>query len=845
MAVSSKVLALGTHWGMVYILDYNGNKISSFESHSATVNEICIDDSGEFLASAGDDGKVVICGLYKKEVTEHQFGRPVLSVALEPRYAKSKSRMFVSGGRAGQLILSKKGFLGVGMKNVVLAARDEGAIRAIAWRGRFIAWTNDHAIKVHDIEAEEAITRIERPPGSWRPDLFSSNLFWASDRTLVIGWANMIKIGQIMLREKPAPGEPAHVVHVSTIALDCVVCGMAPFGQYLTVLAYEQDEEEEAGAAAGGEAMASRPELKVIDPAPGQEDFVDLSSDTLPIEGYERYKPTDYRLHALGSEALYYIVSPKDIVVATPRDLDDHISWLLDRQRYEVAYNDAARNPEQLKKHPLVEIGEAYLMYLLQTDPNACAANCGRVLKNNAQLWEKWIYRFVKKLHVSSIAGYIPIANPQLPKLVYEIVLNNFLQYDHNRFLHTIREWPPSLYDVETVINAVLDQLKNTDENTDVLNNALAELYTFAGQFDKSLHIYLRLKRGNPFQLIEKYKLFSNIRDKVELLIGFDAGRAVDLLLNHTAEISVASVVEQLKESRMLQHQYLDALWRRNPNAGVEFHELQISLYADFDYPRLMSFLRTAKTQPEVALEVCRSRNLYPEMVYILGNTGARKEALKMLIEKMQSVAGAIEFIQTHDPKDGELWEFLISECLLFPDRISELLEHVGGAEHVEPIKLIKRIPEGVEIPHLRDRLVKIISDYGLVQSLREGCSTILESDCVELEERLYAANRRGVFVSNASVCVQCRVPVVINDGIKKSASDSVIVFGCSHVFHMRCLAAATKGILDEGADPVANLKSLMTRDSLKRQTDYSCSICYRQGGKKRTTKRAADFERN
>ena len=821
MAVSSKVLALGTHWGMVYILDYNGNKIRQFQSHAATVTEICLEESGEFLASAGDDGKVVICDLLKGEVVEHQFGRPVLSVALEPRYSKSKTRRFVSGGRAGQLILSKKGFLGVGMKNVVLSSRDEGPIRAIAWRGRFIAWTNDHAIKIHDVEGEEAITRIERPPGSWRPDLFPSNLFWASDRTIVIGWCNMLKIGQIMVRENPAAGEPMHVVHVSTIALDCIVCGMAPFGQYLTVLAYEQEEGEDTGDGTSGAMMAARPELKVIDPAPGQDDFVDLSSDTLPIEGYEKYKPTDYRLHAIGSEALYYIVSPKDIVVATPRNLDDHISWLLERKRFEQAYMDAERNPEYLKNHTLIDIGEKYLLYLLQTDADACAANCGRVLKNNAMLWEKWVYRFVKKLHVSSIASYIPIANPQLPKLVYEIVLNNFLQYDHPRLLQTIREWPSTLYDVETVINAILDHLQQTDENTDVLNNALAELYAFAGQFDKALDIYLRLKRGNPFQLIEKYKLFANIRDKVVLLINFDASRAIDLLLKHTDEISVHSVVEQLKDHRALQHQYLDALWRRNPNAGSEFHQLQISLYADFDYPRLMPFLRTAKTKPEVALEVCRSRNLYPEMVYILGSSGAREDALKILIEKMQSVAGAIEFIQTHDPKDGSLWEYLIRECLLFPDRISELLEHVGGVEYVDPIKLIRRLPS-VEIPHLRDRLVKIISDFGLVQSLREGCSTILESDCVELEERLLMANRRAVCVSDQAVCPQCRVRVTKNDGIRKMDADSVVVFGCAHAYHTQCL-------LDMGQVEGENLstRSVSSLESLKRQNDFSCIICY------------------
>ena len=54
---------------------------------------------------------------------------------------------------------------------------------------------------------------------------------------------------------------------------------------------------------------------------------------------------------------------------------------------------------------------------------------------------------------------------------------------------------------------------------------------------------------------------------------------------------------------------------------------------------------------------------------------------------------------QEHDPKDAELWEYLISECLQYPERVSELLLHVGGADYVEPIKLIRRIPAGVEIP--------------------------------------------------------------------------------------------------------------------------------------------------
>jgi hypothetical protein len=46
------------------------------------------------------------------------------------------------------------------------------------------------------------------------------------------------------------------------------------------------------------------------------------------------------------------------------------------------------------------------------------------------------------------------------------------------------------------------------------------------------------------------------------------------------------------------------------------------------------------------------------------------------------------------------------------PSFVSGLLEHIGA--YVDPLRLIKRIPSGMEIQRLRDRIVKIISDYNL-----------------------------------------------------------------------------------------------------------------------------------
>jgi tricorn protease-like protein len=66
--------ALGTHWGAIHILDFAGNEIKKFNSHSTTVNELDIDASGEYVASCSDDGKVVIHGLYNQEVRADMDG---------------------------------------------------------------------------------------------------------------------------------------------------------------------------------------------------------------------------------------------------------------------------------------------------------------------------------------------------------------------------------------------------------------------------------------------------------------------------------------------------------------------------------------------------------------------------------------------------------------------------------------------------------------------------------------------------------------------------------------------------------------------------------------------------
>ena len=43
-----------------------------------------------------------------------------------------------------------------------------------------------------------------------------------------------------------------------------------------------------------------------------------------------------YIVENVKEDNLFYIISPRDVVVARPRDQDDHITWLIKHEDFEV-----------------------------------------------------------------------------------------------------------------------------------------------------------------------------------------------------------------------------------------------------------------------------------------------------------------------------------------------------------------------------------------------------------------------------------------------------------------------------------------------------------------------------
>lgn len=85
---------------------------------------------------------------------------------------------------------------------------------------------------------------------------------------------------------------------------------------------------------------------------------------------------------------------------------------------------------------------------------------------------------------------------------------------------------------------------------------------------------------------------------------------------------------------------------------------------------------------------------------------------------------------------------------------IRVLLENVGA--EIDPIRLIRRIKNGLEIPGLKEALIKILQAFNLQISLLEGCQTILDGDCATLARKLNKDQTKGFYETGmTSMCAR------------------------------------------------------------------------------------------
>ncbi|KAK4049400.1 Vacuolar protein sorting-associated protein 41 [Microbotryomycetes sp. JL201] len=789
LAVSTKYIAMGMHSGGSCILDHSGKTVKKYRAHTAMINDMCFDTGSDYVASASMDGKshessgkcytclidtrsagkVFVQPLKGGEQYMFDLKRPMKCVSLDPHFGKRNTMQLVSGGMAGKLIMHEKGWLG--HKETVLHS-GEGPIWATAWSGTLIAWANDAGVRIYDTTSARRITYISRAEDSPRADLFKCTLYWQDEHTLLIAWADFIKV--VSVREKEGRranlGVGPHVAELfaevsSIFQVDCMISGIAPFDNSYLILAMPTDDTYDDEATDDREAQrrkaANRPELRII-----SQEGEELSSDAIGLRNFEKYQCRDYSLRALPKDQSFLVISPQDIVVAQARDEVDHVNWLIEQELYGQALAQLEKNSAISSHFDIVEIGQQYLQHLVDGEQWDKAAKASpRVLGINAKRWEDWVFLYAEREHLDAIVPFVPLRDPQLNRLVYELILVHFLRHDEDKLLEMIRSWPHDIYEASAVIHAVRGQLDRRPKST-TLRQILADLYISNKQPGKALPYLLELRSPGVFNLVRQNALFTDIQDQVLPLVEFDQElqkqsqdskgnevperwTSIELLVDHIHAVPVARVVKQLERNRNYLFKYLDALFDRDPHLISDYSDLQVDLYAEFNPNKLMDFLRSSSLYSlEKAYEVCDKNDLVPEMVFLLGRMGDNRRALNLIIDRLGDVQRAVDFAK--EQNDAELWEDLLKYSETRPNFIRGLLDNVGP--EIEPIKLIRRIQNGLEIPGLKPALIKILQDFNLQVSLMEGCKNILYSDCRDLALRLHDAQTNGFLWTGETV---------------------------------------------------------------------------------------------
>lgn len=482
------------------------------------------------------------------------------------------------------------------------------------------------------------------------------------------------------------------------------------------------------------------------------DNYILAAEDEISMKQSEQTFLRQYHLGGMPEYSIYYLLGPKELIEAKPPSLDDRIKWFSDNELYFEATMCAIKHKDDLDDSLVSDIGKKFIDSLIEKGEFETAAKyLPKICGKKKEEWEYYVNLFEDKSQVLKLAPYLPLKQPQLEAECYESVLKSALCCKAELFLKLIVILPSELYRIGAIILMTKNRLDTINDKSQkiVLAQALARLYTFERQFDTAFVLYLKLKDKGIFSFIRQYHYFDAVNNRIAELMEIDENLAIRLLLDHEGEIGdVKKIVTQLRRKPRTQMEYLYHLWQRGYN---ENSDLLIKLFAEYSPERLLPFLRKSDYYNlDKAIDVCKEKKLYHELVFLLGRSGNKIEALETIVEQMERIDLGIEFCAENS--DTELWKKLIDMSMNKPEHVSEVLKVAGT--YVDPLVVINQIPPKMKVPNLQKGLQKVLRDSELQLSLIKDCQSSSFTDVLNMFNRMI--NRPAVFVDQFNECDVC-----------------------------------------------------------------------------------------
>jgi hypothetical protein len=457
---------------------------------------------------------------------------------------------------------------------------------------------------------------------------------------------------------------------------------------------------------------------------------------------------------------------------------------------------DSSRSSTRRAELEKRRVGQLWLAQLIAENNWAEAGKIAGKVLGNSNRWEHWVWTFAQAEKFDEITPYIPATNDNqtpLPSRVYEVVLGHYIFTDRKRLAQLLEQWDPELFDVRSVISTIEERLASDEVAEDssdwrILMESLAKLYLADGRARDALRCYIRLQDADKaFALVREAKLLDTVTEDIPGLIMLrlskqqlrsaplseleeGSSEAIQLLAEEAQRgtVPTAVVIDQLQRKgdafQPFLFFYLRTLWNSSKgrvltrsrwrNFGAvddghtlvdEFADLAVSLFAEYDRALLLTFIQKSERYSlGRATEIFERRHYIPELVHILSKTGETKRALSLIIGELGDVKQAIGFAKEHP----DLWGDLLDYSMDKPTFIRGLLEEVGAVSlgsEFNPIDVVRRIPEGLEIEGLKQGLWKFIREFEIQMSISEGVARVLRGEVTTGMDILRAGRKKAV----------------------------------------------------------------------------------------------------
>ncbi|KAJ5351045.1 hypothetical protein N7452_000019 [Penicillium brevicompactum] len=520
-------------------------------------------------------------------------------------------------------------------------------------------------------------------------------------------------------------------------------------------------------------------------------------------------------------------------------------------------------------------LGELWVKQLVDQEKWVDAVRvCSKVI-HNAPQWEHWACVFINNQKLDEVTPHVPVdLNPPLSSVIYETILLHYVSRDLTRFKELVETWPSDLFEPSTITEAIESQLKSESvpiesEHWRTLTDCLAKLFLVGGHYREALRCYIRLKDADAaMALVREHRLLDAVTDDIPAFIMIRISKEqmksapkseleqltsepTRLLVSeaYTGIVLPETVVSQLIGANrfLFLYFYLRALWRgeslphdtSKPRRGRGVHardaasklaadegkalidnfaDTTVEVFADYDRPLLMEFLQNSISYSfEKATYICEEHKYTSELIYLLSKMGQTKRALNLILSDLKDVSQAISFAKSQE--DPDLWEDLLDYSMDKPKFIHGLLVEAGTA--IDPIKLVRRIPSGLEIEGLREGLTRLIREHDLQASISQGAARVMQSEVALGMDSLRKGQCRGIKfdvqehteqdlnltpttktqgqgqVSEKSGANRLATPGQgrcggCNAAFHANEKEILVGFACGHIFHLSHLHADT-----------------------------------------------------